>query len=56
LKRDGSPIIHIDNIFYVKGVGVVVLGILKQGAIKVHDELMLFPPQEKGYSQKYTDA
>jgi selenocysteine-specific translation elongation factor len=47
LKRDGSPIIHIDNIFYVKGVGVVVLGILKQGAIKVHDELMLFPHKRR---------
>jgi selenocysteine-specific translation elongation factor len=42
-KRNGPPIIHIDNIFNVKGVGVVVLGIIKQGVIKVHDELMLFP-------------
>jgi selenocysteine-specific translation elongation factor len=47
VKRDGSPIIHIDNIFNVKGVGVVVLGILKQGAIKVHDELILFPQKKK---------
>lgn len=46
VKRDGPPIIHIDNIFNVKGVGVVVLGILKQGAIKVHDELILFPQKE----------
>ena len=46
LKRDGPPIIHIDNIFNVKGVGVVVLGILKQGAIKVHDELILFPQKK----------
>lgn len=47
MKRDGLPIIHIDNIFNVKGVGVVVLGILKQGVIKVHDELMLFPQKRK---------
>ena len=43
IKRDGPTIIHIDNIFNVKGVGVVVLGILKQGTIKVHQELILFP-------------
>jgi selenocysteine-specific translation elongation factor len=43
MKRDGPAIIQIDNIFNVKGVGVVVLGILKQGIIKVHDELTLFP-------------
>jgi selenocysteine-specific translation elongation factor len=47
IKRDGPPIMHIDNIFNVKGVGVVVLGILKQGAIKVHDELVLFPQKKK---------
>ena len=47
VKRDGLPIIHIDNIFNVKGVGVVVLGILKQGAIKIHDELILFPQKKK---------
>ena len=35
VKRDGPTIIHIDNIFSVKGVGVVVLGMLKQGVIKV---------------------
>jgi selenocysteine-specific translation elongation factor len=45
--RDGPPIIHIDNIFNVKGVGVVVLGILKQGTIKVHDELILFPQKKR---------
>ena len=46
VKRDGPPIIHIDNIFNVKGVGVVILGILKQGSIKVHDELILFPQKK----------
>jgi selenocysteine-specific translation elongation factor len=45
--RDGPPIIHIDNMFNVKGVGVVVLGILKQGTIKVHDELILFPQKKR---------
>ena len=47
LQREGLPIIHIDNTFNVKGVGVVVLGILRQGAIKVHDELILFPHKRK---------
>ena len=46
MKRDGPAIINIDNIFNVKGVGVVVLGILKQGIIKVHDELTLFPQKK----------
>jgi len=46
VKRDGPVIINIDNIFNVKGVGVVVLGILKQGVIKVHDELTLFPQKK----------
>jgi selenocysteine-specific translation elongation factor len=47
LQREGPPIIHIDNTFNVKGVGVVILGIIKQGAIKVHDELILFPHKRK---------
>ncbi|MGB8085089.1 MAG: EF-Tu/IF-2/RF-3 family GTPase [Nitrososphaeraceae archaeon] len=47
VKRNGPPIIHIDNVYNVKGVGVVVLGILKQGAIKIHDELILFPQKKK---------
>lgn len=47
IKRDGPPIIHIDNVFNVKGVGIVVIGILKQGAIKVHDELTLFPQKKQ---------
>ena len=47
VKRNGPPIIHIDNVFNVKGVGVVVLGILKQGAIKIHDEFILFPQKKK---------
>jgi selenocysteine-specific translation elongation factor len=47
MKRDGPPIIHIDNIFNVKGVGVVVLGILKQGAIKVHDQLTISPQRKQ---------
>ncbi|MGA6989365.1 MAG: EF-Tu/IF-2/RF-3 family GTPase [Nitrososphaeraceae archaeon] len=47
VKRNGLPIIHIDNVYNVKGVGVVVLGILKQGAIKIHDELILFPQKKK---------
>jgi selenocysteine-specific translation elongation factor len=47
VKSDGPSIIHIDNIFNVKGVGVVVLGILKQGVIKVHDELILYPQTKK---------
>ncbi len=37
------PIIPIDHAFDVKGVGTVVLGVVKQGTIKVYDQLKIMP-------------
>ncbi len=36
---EGSPRIDIDKSFNVKGVGAVVLGIVGQGRVRVHDKL-----------------
>ena len=35
--------LNIDAFFDVKSVGTVVLGVVKQGQVKVHDELQLYP-------------
>lgn len=43
IKQEGEPLIYIDHVFDVKGVGTVVLGILRRGNIKVYDELELMP-------------
>jgi selenocysteine-specific translation elongation factor len=42
---DGSspPIIPIDHAFDVKGVRTVVLGVVKQGVVKVYDQLKIMP-------------
>jgi selenocysteine-specific translation elongation factor len=37
------PIIPVDHAFDVKGVGTVVLGVVKQGAVKVYDQLKIMP-------------
>ncbi|MGH9933537.1 MAG: EF-Tu/IF-2/RF-3 family GTPase, partial [Nitrososphaerales archaeon] len=39
----GSLIINVDHAFDVKGVGTVVLGVIKQGRVKIYDELTLLP-------------
>ncbi len=36
----------VDHAFEVKGVGSIVLGVLKRGEIKVHDKLMMYPVQK----------
>lgn len=41
--REGDAIVFIDHSFEVKGVGSVLLGVVHQGAIKVHDALLCFP-------------
>ena len=40
---DGPVIIPIDHAFDVKGVGTVVLGVVKQGSVKVYDQLKIMP-------------
>jgi selenocysteine-specific translation elongation factor len=39
----GPVMIEIDHAFDVKGVGTVVLGVIKQGIVKVHDQLKIMP-------------
>ena len=42
-SSDGPLMIPIDHAFDVKGVGTVALGVVKQGTVKVYDELTLLP-------------
>jgi len=39
----GSLIIYVDHAFDVKGVGTVILGVVKQGIVRVYDELAILP-------------
>src|SRR5574341_1516237 len=39
----GSLIINVDHAFDVKGVGTVILGVIKQGRVNIYDELTLLP-------------
>jgi selenocysteine-specific translation elongation factor len=41
--RAGPVMISIDHAFDVKGVGTVALGVVRQGTVKVYDELVLAP-------------
>jgi selenocysteine-specific translation elongation factor len=41
--NDGSVKIPVDHHFDVKGVGTVVLGCVRRGTVKVHDELQIYP-------------
>lgn len=41
--RDGPVRIPVDHHFHVKGIGAVVLGFVKQGVVKKHDNLRAFP-------------
>jgi selenocysteine-specific translation elongation factor len=40
---EGPVTIPVDHAFDVKGVGTVALGVVKQGTVKVYDELVLMP-------------
>jgi selenocysteine-specific translation elongation factor len=40
---DGPVMIPVDHAFDVKGVGTVVLGVVKQGSVKVYDQLKIVP-------------
>jgi selenocysteine-specific translation elongation factor len=42
-KNDLPPRIMVDHFFNVTGIGCVVLGVVTQGTIKVHDNLITFP-------------
>lgn len=38
-ESSGNPVVEIDHSFDVKGVGVVLLGIVRSGTVRAHDEL-----------------
>jgi selenocysteine-specific translation elongation factor len=40
---EGPLAIPVDHAFDVKGVGTVALGVVKQGSVKVYDELVMMP-------------
>ena len=42
-RKEDSAIVPIDNYFNVKGVGTVILGIVKSGRLRLHDEMMVEP-------------
>ena len=42
-NRSQDTIFWIDNVYYVKGIGIVVSGTAKRGEIKINDRLMLGP-------------
>jgi selenocysteine-specific translation elongation factor len=44
--KDGPLIVVIDHVFDVKGVGTVVLGVIKQGKVKISEEVVLYPQQK----------
>ena len=43
VKRSTDTIFWIDNVYYVKGIGIVVSGTVKTGEIKINDKLLLGP-------------
>jgi selenocysteine-specific translation elongation factor len=40
---EGDCIIPIDHAFNVKGIGTVILGVIKQGTVKTYDQLKILP-------------
>lgn len=43
----GPPVVAIDHVFPVKGVGTVILGVVRRGTIRVHERHRLWPtPKE----------
>ena len=43
IERDDELTVYIDNYFKVKGIGTVVLGIVKAGKLSLHDKLLIEP-------------
>jgi selenocysteine-specific translation elongation factor len=53
---DGSAVIPIDHAFDIKGVGMVVLGVVKEGTVRAYDELALTPGGKKILVKSIQDA
>ncbi|MBI4399604.1 hypothetical protein HY570_02545, partial [Candidatus Micrarchaeota archaeon] len=45
--KEGEPIVFIDHSFEVKGIGSVLLGLVHQGTVKVHDNLICYPSKKE---------
>jgi selenocysteine-specific translation elongation factor len=43
--RPGPVMVPLDHSFPVKGVGAVALGVVRQGTLKAHDRLRLYPTE-----------
>ena len=44
VERKGNPLmIPVDNFFNVKGIGAVILGIIRSGKISLHDKVLVEP-------------
>lgn len=46
-QKAGDVIVQIDHSFNVKSVGTVVLGVVKRGILRKHDELTIYPGKQK---------
>ena len=46
-KRQKDSIYWIDNVYLVKGIGIVISGTLKTGEIKINDKMLLGPVEGK---------
>lgn len=42
-SSEGSPVVVVDHSFSVKGIGEVVLGLVKTGTVRRHDKLVAMP-------------
>lgn len=45
-REEGGLLIPIDHAFPVKGVGTVILGLVRRGKVKLHDKLRLYPEEK----------
>lgn len=43
IKRDDGLMVYIDNYFKVKGIGTVILGVVRGGKLSLHDKLLIEP-------------
>jgi len=49
IKNDNSkpPVVVVDHSFNVKGIGEIILGVVKQGIIHKHDKMILLPAEKE---------
>jgi len=47
-SKKGQLVVPIDQHFNVKGIGLVAIGYVQSGSIKVHDEILLIPANGQG--------